>query len=438
MFFLGVLLASINMHAQSYFSLKEGVSSIEIPFEQLANLIIVPATFNGKATNFILDTGSAKTLLFNWNNIDSLSVNVKSTIKIAGYGERKYLDVYYTEDNVIYIGETTNARAEAYVLVDEIIDLKPQLGIDVNGLIGADFFKNQVVEVDYAKSVLRVYRNIEDVSFSLKDHEKLSIVFDSEKPFIKASVTDNSAVIHGDFLLDTGSSDALWCFENDGNFIQPAKYFEDYLGFGVNGEIFGKRSRIDLLQLGTFKFHKVSTAFPQILKRTYSQLKSSSGSLGGELLRRFRVIFDYQHAAIYLKKSSGFDDGFYFNLSGIQVYAGKMNLFAMIKRGAEVEDIQGPYGLIRDQLVIKSNAQYFYKYVPELYVAYVRKNSPADAAGIRQGDKIISVQGFKDGQLTMKVVNDIFYKEVNKIISLKVERGQEVLKIKFKQVPPIE
>ncbi len=426
------------MRAQSYFSLNDGISATEIPFNQIANLIIVPADFNGKATNFILDTGSAKTLLFNWNNIDSLSINVKSTIKIAGYGERKFLDVYYTVDNVVSIGETTNTRAEAYVLVDEVIDLKPQLGIDVNGLIGADFFKNQVVEVDYLKSVLRVYRDMSDVPFSLRNYEKIPILLNGEKPFIKALATDKSFSIPGEFLIDTGSSDALWCFETNENFIKPEKYFEDYLGFGVNGEIHGKRTRIDDLQLGPFRFNRVSTAFPDILKTNFAQLKSSTGSIGGELWRRFHVLFDYQNAAVYLKQAKGFDDKFYFNLAGIQVYAGKMNLFTVIKRGGEVADIEGPYGLIRDQVVVKSNAQYFYSYVPELYVAYVRKNSPAAAAGVKQGDKIISVQGIKNAQLTMKVVNDIFYREENKVISLKVERGQEILHIKFKQIPPIE
>ncbi|MEG0762174.1 MAG: peptide-binding protein, partial [Chryseobacterium sp.] len=41
------------------------------------------------------------------------------------------------------------------------------------------------------------------------------------------------------------------------------------------------------------------------------------GSLGGEILRRFTVVFDYPNQKLYLKKNGNYNDSFNFNMSGL-------------------------------------------------------------------------------------------------------------------------
>lgn len=432
------LLFCTIVQGQHSFELKEGLRFTEIPFESVSNLIIVPATFNGKETKFILDTGASKSLLFNWNNIDTLEINVKKTLKISGYGEREFLDVYYTDDNLIDVGNSRNTSAEVFVLVDEVIDLEPQLGVFVNGILGADFFKNQVVSIDYQKSVLYIYANISDVPYTLDKYERFDLQFKSEKPYIEATIFNAGSSMTGYFLIDSGSSDALWSFRIDASLTKSLKYFEDYLGFGMNGEIYGKRTKLDKLKIGAFEFGRVATSFPESKELKSRKFDDGAGSIGGEILRRFKIILDYKNAAIYFKDAQGYDDKFYFNLAGINLRFGEQNLFSELVKNTGVKDIEGPYGLIRDQLVLKRNDTYNYIYIPELIVSYVRESSPAHDAGVKVGDKITFIEGLRGSQLTLKDVQDIFYKKENQTISMLVEREDKIIKVKFKQVPLID
>jgi hypothetical protein len=432
------LLFCTIVQGQHSFELKEGLRFTEIPFESVSNLIIVPATFNGKETKFILDTGASKSLLFNWNNIDTLEINVKKTLKISGYGEREFLDVYYTDDNLIDVGDSRNTSAEVFVLVDEVIDLEPQLGVFVNGILGADFFKNQVVSIDYQKSVLNIYANISDLPYTLDRFDRFDLALKSEKPYIEATVVNAGSSMTGFFLIDSGSSDALWSFRIDASLTKSLKYFEDYLGFGMNGEIYGKRTKLDKLKIGAFEFGRVATSFPELKKLRTEKLNEAIGSIGGEILRRFTVIFDYESSALYLNEVRGYKDEFYFNLAGINLRLGNNNLFTESIRGNGVGDIQSSYGLVRDQVIIRDYKERIYKYVPELIVSYVRKESPAYQADIRIGDKIIYIEGLKNGSLTINAVNDIFYKKKDKTVNIIVERQNEIIKVKFRQVPLID
>lgn len=433
-----IFLMLLSVKAQDSFRLTDGVTYAEIPFEQVANLIVVPAIFNGKATKFILDTGASHTLLFNWNNVDTLNINVKKTLKIKGYGEREFLDVFYTDDNHIKIGDSHNLKAETFVLVDEVIDMKPQLGVFVNGILGADFFKEQIVEINYNTSTLHIYKQLEQLPFSISKYEKNPMTLENSKPFIKGTLVNERSTMVANFLIDTGSSEALWLFRTDPTFEKPKKYFDDYLGFGLNGDIFGKRTKLDALQISTFNFRRISTSFPKLDQTSYKDATNATGSIGGEILRRFSVIFDYQNETIYLQKSKGYEDYFYFNMAGIQLRAGSLNLFTQITSSSRVADTQGPYGLIRDQVVITANRSQTYAYVPELFINHVRSNSVAHKAGLQIGDKIVGVNGLRNATLTMKAVNDVFYKDVNRTVQIQVERDGKVLKFKFKQEPLID
>ena len=49
-------------------------------------------------------------------------------------------------------------------------------------------------------------------------------------------------------LLDTGSSDAIWLFENETIGI-PDKNYDDFLGRGLGGDIFGKRTKVRSIKI---------------------------------------------------------------------------------------------------------------------------------------------------------------------------------------------
>ena len=61
-------------------------------------------------------------------------------------------------------------------------------------------------------------------------------------------------VIPVQLLIDSGGTDSLWLFEDEEKgIITPDNAFEDFIGEGISGGIFGKRSRIEAFRLKKFE-----------------------------------------------------------------------------------------------------------------------------------------------------------------------------------------
>ena len=85
----------------------------------------------------------------------------------------------------------------------------------------------------------------------------------------------------------------------------PLSFFPDFLGIGINGDVFVDRSKVEIFCLDNFKLNQIKAAFPDSLS-SYKVLVDSNriGSIGGELLKRFKVTFDYPNKQVVFKKSS--------------------------------------------------------------------------------------------------------------------------------------
>ena len=97
--------------------------------------------------------------------------------------------------------------------------------------------------------------------------------FNQNKPYINAEVEIHSKQIPVKLLIDSGGSDALWLFEDDslGIFPDNKTYFVDFLGKGLSGSIYGKRTRISSFSLKDFQLNKVNVAFPDSSAISYAR-----------------------------------------------------------------------------------------------------------------------------------------------------------------------
>ena len=88
----------------------------------------------------------------------------------------------------------------------------------------------------------------------------------------------------------------MWLFENSlPELVAPAKYFIDFLGEGLSGAIYGKRTVINTIRIGKYELKKPTVSFPDSSATAYARkFTSRNGSLGGGILKRFTVIFNYQ------------------------------------------------------------------------------------------------------------------------------------------------
>ena len=428
---------AFNAAGQAQFQVPDGVDKVEIPFETAYNLIVVPAIVNGVELKMILDTGASGSIIFNFANIDSLSMQTGNLLKLSGYGENTFFSAYYSQNNIIDINGYKNESANIFVASEKEVFLEPILGLPINGLLGADFFRDAIVKIDYINQLITVYPDNQKIRRKTRSMSQIPLVFQDGKPYIYSKIYNNNNFLETKLLIDTGSGDALWLNDIEREFEVNNKNFEDHLGVGLNGDIYGRRSKLKHLVINKFTLDKVTVSLPENKMRSTKEKKeTNAGSIGGEILRRFNVVLDYKNYMLYLEPNKELSDGFFYNMAGLKIMAGKKELFTDIVYnsnnkanvyGQEVEASPNLY----------ASKTFNYKMVPELIVKYVRPNSPAALAGVMEGDEIIKIDSKEKGSLTVGDLISRFHKKPFSSIKLKVKRGDKTLKFKFQLIPLI-
>ena len=157
------------------------------------------------------------------------------------------------------------------------------------------------------------------------------------------------------------------------------------------------------------------------------------GSLGGEILRRFTTIFDYPNQKIYLKKNGNYNDPFHFNMSGLDFQQdGMLWEKDLINLESKNKDNAGT-----GTEVINNNLQYKFVLKPLFSIAGVRKDSPADKAGLKKGDKLISKKRKKTTDMTLQKIMEMMKSDEGKPINMLIERKNVELRLGFTLEDPI-
>lgn len=323
--------------SQGYF-LPDGKKYAKVNFELINNLMVIPVNVNGTELSFVLDSGVSTPILFNLANQDSIALRNVSEVTINGLGEGDPVGVLSSQGNFFTLGEMENPSQQLYVVMDASINFSPYLGIPIHGIIGYDLFRDFVVDINYSSKTIKFYNPDHYGQRSNKKYQTFDVDVINKKVYLNASVSlDGEKDIPVKMLLDTGSSDAIWLFEDE-RIKLPEKNYEDYLGKGLAGNIYGKRTKVHSIKIGDYSLEDAKAAFPDML--TFNAIKdlgNRNGSLGGEVLKRFNIVFDYPNGKISLKKNSNFKKPFHYNMSGIDLqHAGVRYVSERITNGRGV------------------------------------------------------------------------------------------------------
>ena len=420
---------SVNSFSQEGFQFKSNKNKITIPFQLINNLIIIPVELNNVKLNFLLDTGVEKTVLFSLEETDSVSFKNIEKIKIRGLGSGESIDALQSKYNTFKINDLADYSHEIYMILDQEVNFSSQLGIPVHGIIGYAFFKDHFIDINYTRKNINVYKSV--ASFSekkLKKFSSLSMTLELEKPYIKASTTLNSKEINLKMLIDTGGSDALWLFENNNDIKTPSKHFDDFLGRGFSGNIYGKRSRIDNFKIGKYDILFPTASFPDTLSlKSVNMVDGRNGSIGSEVLKRFNILFDYKNKKMYIKSNLNFKEPFNYNMCGIEI---QHNGTQWVQ---EEQTLRAKF--VSEALPITEtefkDIKYSFKLKPIFEISQVRPNSPAEVAGILKGDIIVKINGTDAYRYKLQDINQIMQSEEDRWIVIEVQRINKILKFKF-------
>ncbi len=386
--------------AQLGFHLKPGQRRVQFPIEIVNNLIIVPVVINGQLPlKFILDTGVRTTILTEKAFSDILNLTYSRHFQVAGPGGEKLVEAYITNDVTLDMPGIHGQGHAMLVLEEDYLELRNYLGTDVQGILGYEVFSRFVVVIDYENRQLTIAAP--DYYKPKKKFQELGIQVEDTKPYIHVPITlQSGTTLTAKLLVDTGASHGLVLDPfSDNRITIPEKHVNSLIGRGLAGEINGKIGRIQSIELGKYKLEEVVTNFPN--PEDYSMTDSlltgdvfRNGAVGGELLRRFTVVFNFPMGKMYIKKNQLFSKKFNYNLSGLTFRAKGVRL-----RRFEIVD--------------------------------VRKGSSGDLAGIEAGDELLSINGLPASEYNLNTLNTAFDLNPGKKLNLELMRGGKVIKKKL-------
>lgn len=378
------------------FVLPPGKNHVDIPFEEYSNLIVIPVGINNRITlKFILDTGSESLVLTEKLFGEVLNLNYSRSISVLSPGLAD--SVHARVATNVSLGLPGNLAGKGFhmmVLEEDYLQLSECLGEEIYGIIGYDLFHRFVVQIDYDHHVLHIY---DPESFKPGKLKAIPMSVINTKPYVQMCVSDKNHLDTVNLMVDCGASHALLLDVGDMRHIaMPEHLIEAPIGQGLAGEIPGQIGRLDGAALSTFPFHQILTSIPdEGMYMKAVKRGARHGTIGGELLSRFMVTFDYPHQILYLRKGSRYGRNFEFNMSGLVLTA----------VGNKLDSI---------------------------YVQKVRSGSAGEEADIRVGDYVLKVNGQSLHTNRLSELHDLLHKRNGKRIKMIIWRDEEKIKRVFR------
>lgn len=365
-------------------------------FDAEHDFILVKVRFaNVLPLNFIFDTGSEHTILFKKDYADLLGVTYDRKIPLFGADMTEQIYAYIARGIELNVDGQVQFRSDVLVMEADYLHLEEFTGINIDGILGANLFRHLVLEIDNKKDRISLLSPNEFQP--PKRYMPIEIEIQQSKPYLTTSAKVGGEKIDLKLLLDTGASLPLLLYTNTHpNLKLPPQTILGNLGMGLGGFLQGYIGRVEFLDFADYQFGNLVTSFQDII---IDSLMSSSvkrnGIVGNSILGRYNVFIDYNKSMLYLKPNRKYRKNFKYDKSGLTIAATGADLKSFI-------------------------------------IQRVAPNSPAEEAGLRQGDLIKNMKGIPSSFYTLAAINSALSSKVGKVIKIVVSRNGVRLKKKLK------
>ena len=275
--------------------------------------------------------------------------------------------------------------------------LEALAGRSLDGLVGLDLFTRYVVEIDYLGRVVRLY-DPQTYNYSGVG-ESIPLTLRDGHLFVPAKIEmPGGPRLDRQFVVDTGGALVTLVlttpFAQSNNLPGPnPRTILDRSLAGLGGE-----TRVLVSRATSFTLGNLSVREPIIYvsQDRGGALASSdfAGLIGGEILRKFKVIFDYARGRLILEPNAHYAEPVECDMSGIRfrAYGDDFRTFTV-------------YQVLQD--------------------------SPAAEAGLRVGDVLAAVDGLTASRFTLDEIYQML-KQEGREYKLSVRRGGARLSVKIK------
>ena len=362
---------------------------VTLPFVLNNDHIIIRLRLDDSAPlNFLFDSGAGGTLITK-EAADSMLFKTSSKRKNIGVtGAHK---VGVIKGVKLSIGDKKLANITLLSTDKPLEELDD--GRKVHGIIGYPILSRYIIEIDYSEHVL-IFYNRNSYTYS-GNGQTLPLDFISNLPISRATIIMyNDMAFEGDFLVDTGARSYMIISSPSVVQYNMAENIGNY--YNVRAKIGSSQKRTKFrhgklrsVEFAGHKFEHLPVALSSDSKGVLS-LPDIDGIIGNRLLMRFKVIFDYQHGLIHLEPNDRLEESYELNASGFNIN---------FRQGKP-------------------------------FIKNLIDQSPADKAGLRNGDEIISINGKLVEVMLTDDIRQAFVKEGDKL-EIVIQRNRKLKYTEF-------
>lgn len=334
---------------------------------------------------FIFDTGSSATFLDSATAVSLGMKFPKQQRKARGMGG--YQEIYLSPDHQLHIQSLTEDNIDIYFMNIEILSFL--YGRKIHGIIGYPLLQKYITKIDYDKNEISFWTfgktkfpkrgfyvrpNIQTFPYYIGEIEDLR-----RTPF--------------SYMFDSGAALTLLlsnAYVSERNFLSPERIIFKKKLRGLGGEIDFDISVTKKFRFGKYTFQNVPINMFEDENNIFSYPKNG-GLVGNEILRRFNSVFDYNARLFHFIPNKHFKDPFDYAYSGLEIY------------------------FIDEKVIIGD----------------ISDSSPAQEAGLKEGDEIISI-------------NKHFAMDINKAkkelqstigrVKIIIKRGDELIETEMRPI----
>lgn len=384
----GLLLpAAASRTIQSNSNVAGPSSAVTIPFELVNRHVVIQVKVNNsRALSFVLDTGD-KFAIIDLERAKELGLTLQGELRAAGAGSERPTGAFVKDSTFTIPGLAGFTQPVNIAL--PVRHMASRMGQDFDGILGSEFIKEFVLELDYQARVIKLH-NKDKFNYT-GPGESIPIKLNGAgHPIIDGEVTPiGSDPVKGKFVLDIGSGAALILYSPfvvEHHLPGPDQKTIKAIGVGgAGGASNGRIGRVTELKIGAFKISNLTTMFSEDKE---GALASSAvlGNIGAQVMSKFRLLLDYSHDRIIFEPNSTFPEGFERAFSGL----------AMVAEGKDYRTFR-----ITDLL----------------------DNAPATEAGLQKNDVITAIDGKPATELTLTRLNEMFERPASYKLTV-LRRGQ--------------
>ncbi len=374
----------------------------EVPFRLEGNFILVSVLFNNLLPlTFILDTGAEYSILTKKEIADFLNIDYQKRYTLYGADMQEELYAYLSKNISLQMGDLQATHRSILVLEEDYFRFEEYSGLQIHGILGADFLKRFTLQIDYQKQIVTFFSPVyfkNKVKINKDNVDLLPFTLIKSKPYIRCTTHLYGEEINTlNYLIDTGAGLSLLLYTSiDSLKNAQVKMLNSPIGLGLGGKLEGYVGRIKNFQFASKSFPELITKFQQ--KPIFFDslmITPRDGIIGNNILSAFsKVIFDYNTSKIIVSKNPKKVKQRPYDRSGLIIGASgdNLNIFTILR---------------------------------------IIENTPAFKSGLQIGDRIKKINGLSTGILSLDMINNKFRGSIGKKMRIMIQRDNQFIEFEL-------